>query len=161
MSDTSTSGGDSATDNDSRVFLLKKVYLKDLSYEEPSSPEALLSGKSIPTIGLRLEIGSSEMTNGFTEVVLRINLKAIADNRPCFILECDHAGMFSIEGYSDEERRVMIGSKCPASIFPFARETIWSVLGKGGFNAMMLQPIDFESLMQQILAEDVRFISDR
>jgi preprotein translocase subunit SecB len=158
MSDTSTDSGNPAAEENDRTFVLKKVYLKDLSYEEPSSPEGLLVEEKKPTIVLNVRLGSGPVSNGLTEVGLRIMLKALSGDMVCFILEFDQAGLFSIHGYSDEEREKLIRSNCPAAIYPFARETIWSVIGKGGFKAIMLQAINFDALMEEVLAEGARFV---
>ena len=49
-------------------------------------------------------------------------------------------------GYSEEECGAIVGSFCPNVLFAYARETIASVIQKGGFPEFVLQPINFDAL---------------
>lgn len=42
-----------------------------------------------------------------------------------------------------------INTLCPQILFPYARETIDSVLNRGGFPPLMLAPINFEAVFAQ------------
>ena len=59
------------------------------------------------------------------------------------------AGLFEIVGYEGEELSAIIGSFCPNILFPYARETIASLIQKGGFPEFVLQPINFDALYMQ------------
>ena len=54
--------------------------------------------------------------------------------------------MFELSGYSDEEFGAIVGSFCPNVLFAYARESIASVIQKGGFPEFILQPINFDAL---------------
>ena len=62
---------------------------------------------------------------------------------------CQDAGLFEIAGYEDEEFKAIIGSFCPNILFPYARESIASIVQKGGFPEFVLQPINFDALYMQ------------
>ena len=49
-------------------------------------------------------------------------------------------------GYGDEEHGAIVGSFCPSVLFAYVRETIASVIQKGGFPEFILQPINFDAL---------------
>ncbi len=49
-------------------------------------------------------------------------------------------------GYSEEEYGAIVGSFCPSVLFAYARESIASVIQKGGFPEFVLQPIIFDAL---------------
>ena len=61
-------------------------------------------------------------------------------------MEVHQAGLFHIGGYTDEELEVIVGSFCPATLFPYAREAISSMVSRGGFPEFVLQPINFDAL---------------
>ncbi|MBT8077688.1 MAG: protein-export chaperone SecB, partial [Gammaproteobacteria bacterium] len=54
-----------------------------------------------------------------------------------------------IAGYGKEELEPIIGSFCPSILYPYARETIASIVAKGGFPEFILQPINFDALYAQ------------
>ncbi|MFW5825867.1 MAG: protein-export chaperone SecB, partial [Marinobacter sp.] len=41
------------------------------------------------------------------------------------------------------------GAYCPNLLFPYARETIDSVVNKGSFPALMLAPVNFDAIFAQ------------
>jgi preprotein translocase subunit SecB len=43
----------------------------------------------------------------------------------------------------------MIGSYCPNILFPYAREAISDIIGKGGFPQLLLAPVNFDALLAQ------------
>jgi preprotein translocase subunit SecB len=70
-----------------------------------------------------------------------------------FLTEIAQAGIFYIEGYTADEQAVLIGTFCPNTIYPFAREAIADVIGRGGFPQFLLQPINFDALYAQAVRE--------
>ena len=61
--------------------------------------------------------------------------------------------MFHIAGYTEDEFKALVGSFCPNILFPYARETIASMVVKGGFPEFVLQPINFDALYAHGLAQ--------
>jgi len=66
-----------------------------------------------------------------------------------FLVELHQAGIFNISGYEDGELAAVLGSFCPGTLFPYARESIASIVAKGGFPEFVLQPINFDALYAQ------------
>jgi preprotein translocase subunit SecB len=58
-----------------------------------------------------------------------------------------------IQGYTADERSILIGSFCPNTLYPFAREAVADIVTKGGFPQLLLQPINFDALYQQAMQE--------
>jgi len=48
---------------------------------------------------------------------------------------------------------MIVGSFCPNTLYPFAREAIADIVGKGGFPQLLLQPINFDALYAQAMSE--------
>ena len=46
----------------------------------------------------------------------------------------------------EETRRQMLGVACPNVLFPYARETIDTLIVKGTFPPFMLAPVNFDAL---------------
>ena len=51
---------------------------------------------------------------------------------------------------------MLTGSFCPNTLYPFAREAIADIVGKGGFPQLLLQPINFDALYAQALTRAQR-----
>ena len=47
----------------------------------------------------------------------------------------------------------MLHAFCPNILFPFAREELASLIGKGGFPPVLLNPINFDGLYMQRLQQ--------
>ncbi len=128
-------------------------YIKDLSFESPGVP-ASLALKSAPKIDLSLDLHATRLSAENTfEVELYVNAKAIADEKEVFIVELKYAGVFTITNVPEEQIQAILGIHCPATIFPFARKIIADVTQDGGFQPLMLDPIDFGVLYYKKLSE--------
>ena len=132
-----------------RELLLRKIYIKDLSFESPNAPDVFSDGDLVPQTHLNLKSANREVGSNTQEVVLTITVEAKMDEKTLFLVELQQAGIFQITGYSKEEQRALVGSFCPGTLYPYAREAISEVVAKGGFPQMLLQPINFDALYTQ------------
>ena len=102
---------------------------------------------------MNLNIETHLLEENIHEVVLSVTVTAKAGDKSAFLVELQQAGLFHISGYGDEEFKALIGSFCPNILFPYARETISGMVAKGGFPEFLLQPINFDALYAQGLAQ--------
>ena len=126
-----------------------KIYLKDFSFESPQAPDIFRQTDWQPKTDLNLRSSHTAVKDGHHEVVLTVTVEAKAEDKTLFLVELHQAGLFEITGYEGEELGAIIGSFCPNILFPYARETIASLIQKGGFPEFVLQPINFEALYLQ------------
>lgn len=133
-----------------RQFALRQLYVKDISYESPNVPAIFTGpGPVEPDIKLNLHSAHKPLGDDVYEVVLHLNVHATAQDKSLFLVEVQQAGLFTVSGFSLEEVKVILGTHCAATLFPYAREVISSLVGKGGFPALLLQPINFDALYAQ------------
>lgn len=142
-----------------RQILVQKLYVKDLSFEAPSTP-AIYSKEWRPEVNLNLQTKNQAVGENMREVVLSITAEAKLEGEVAFIAEVHQAGVFQISGFSDEELGPLIGAYCPTQLFPFAREAITDLVGKGGFPGLLLQPVNFDALYLQQREEMARAASE-
>lgn len=147
--------GTAAPAANTRQFGLRQIYLKDLSFEGPNSPGILTESGLEPEIKLNLRTSHRDLGNGVSEVVLHVAVHALAGQRTVFLVEVEQAGTFQISGFPPEEARAIIGIACPNALFPYAREAVSSIVQRGGFAQLLLQPIDFTALFAQAQASRV------
>ena len=126
-----------------------KMYIKDFSFESPQTPGIFRQNEWKPQTNLNLRSVHNPIDDDHHEIVLTITVEAKEDDKTCFLIELQQAGIFEIAGYDGEELKAIIGSFCPNILFPYARESIASLIQKGGFPEFVLQPINFDALYMQ------------
>jgi preprotein translocase subunit SecB len=131
-----------------KQLVLQKIYIKDLSYESPKAPE-IFRTNATPQTQLNIRTSNLDLGGGNLEVTLTMTIESKDKDTTIFLIEIAQSGVFMIEGYSPQERAVLLGSFCPATLYPFAREAISDVVVKGGFPSLLLQPINFDALFAQ------------
>lgn len=126
-----------------------KIYLKDFSFESPQAPAIFRNSDWQPKTDLNLRSSHTTAGDNHHEVVLTITVEAKADDKTIFLIELHQAGLFEIFGYEGDEMGAIVGSFCPNMLFPYARESIASLIQKAGFPEFVLQPINFDALYMQ------------
>ena len=129
-------------------FFVKRIYIKDISFESPETPSIFSNIKSSPKIGFNLDNNNEKIDDSTYEITLDITVKAEIDEKILYLAEIKQSGIFGIEGVDDELKDGFLNIRCPEIIFPYARETISSLIQKAGFPPLFLSPIDFNALYQ-------------
>jgi preprotein translocase subunit SecB len=132
------------------AFAIQRIYLKDISFETPIGPEAFAKPFK-PNIQQDLNIQSNQLDANTYEVVLLLTITARIENRVLFLVEIKQAGLFAIAGMEGPAVTQLINTACPQILFPYAREAIDSILGRGGFPPLMLAPINFDAVFVQAI----------
>ena len=139
-------------ETDKRLAIVK-IYVKDLSFESPQSPTVFQRNEWSPKTNLNLRSTHTPVENDIHEVVLTITVEAKDEETTLFLVELQQAGLFDITGYDKEEFGALVGSFCPNILFPYARETLATMVQKGGFPEFVLQPLNFDALYMQSMQQ--------
>ena len=130
---------------------LERMYLKDGSWESPKSP-AVFSENWKPEIQVDINTKSSRIEETRYEVVLTVTIRTqLEGGETAFIVEIQQAGVFVLGGLEDEVVQRVLGTVCPTTLFPYAREAVDNLVVKGGFPALHLAPVNFEALYAEAL----------
>jgi preprotein translocase subunit SecB len=133
-------------------FTIEKIYVKDVSFEAPKTPQAF-GEQGQPQLQMNLNQRVTRIGDASFEVVLGINLTCkLSEEKTVYLVEVQQAGLFKLSGFDDQSLDAMLGTHCPSILYPYARQTIGDLIQAGGFTPFLLQPINFESLY----AEGVR-----
>jgi len=132
---------------------IQKIYTKDFSFESPQAPSVFTKSDWEPKTNLNLRSTHSELGDNNHDVILTLTVETKHEDKTLFLVELHQAGIFNITGYQGEELAAILGSFCPSTLFPYARETIANMVAKGGFPEFVLQPINFDSLYAQTLQQ--------
>ena len=136
-----------------KQIAIHKIYVKDFSFESPRTPGVFARSDWSPKTNLNLRSTHSPGPENTHEVVLTITIEAKEEDQTFFLVELQQAGLFLIDGYTEDEFKAVVGSYCPNILFPYARETVATVIAKGGFPEFLLQPINFDALYAQAMRD--------
>jgi preprotein translocase subunit SecB len=141
------------TENAIPSMNIEKLYVKDISFESPQSPQVFGTEQS-PEVGVQLGIGHAGLNaeQGLYEVTLSVTATATHGNATMFLAEVKQAGIFRIGGIPKEQLPLVLEIGCPSVLLPFVREAINELVTRGGFPPLLISPINFEALFQDKLA---------
>lgn len=135
-----------------RQFSIQKIYVKDISFETPNSPQVFTQTWE-PQVEFNLASSAQQIQDGVYEVGLTITLTVKLEQKTAYLVEITQAGIFNASGFQNEEMGHLLGSYCPNLLFPYAREVVSDLVAKGGFPPMLLAPVNFDALYAQHLQQ--------
>ena len=129
-------------------------YVRDLSFESPNAPAVLGELKGNPEIQISLDSSARRFKDRLFEIILKLKVTSTIGERTGFIAELEYAGLVSISDQVAEDRiEGMVMVDAPTQLFPFARQIIAEATRNGGFPPLLVNPIDFNELLQQKKAQ--------
>ncbi len=139
-------------DTQQMVFSIEKLYVKDMSLEVPGAPQVFMQPEQ-PQLEVQIEHQVTAINEAMFEVALIITVSAKSEDKTLFLVEVTQAGIFQIRNIPEDSIGPILGIVCPNTLFPYAREAISDAVTRAGFPPVVLQPVSFETLYQQRLAE--------
>lgn len=133
------------------VFRMQKMYIKDLSFENPNAPKIFLVRDQEPKVDLNLQVNSRKIDEEHWEVSLAVTVKMTdknKDDQVMFIVEIEHAGVFLLKNIPEEHIQRVLGIDCPLMLFPFTRQIVSQTAVDGGFMPFLMEPINFMGLYE-------------
>lgn len=137
-------------ENQQPVFQIQRVYLKDLSLEQPNSPAIFLE-QDAPSIEVSLDVGAEPLAEGIYESTVTITVTAKVKDKVAFLVEGKQAGIFEARGIPEDQLDPVLGIGCPNIVYPYLRANIADVISRAGFPPVHLAEINFEVFYQQRL----------
>ena len=128
---------------------IEKVYLKDVSFESPKSPE-VFTRQWQPNLSVDINTRATTLPDDRHEVVLSITIRAQVDEDYLgFLVEVQQAGIFYIKNADPGQLSQIVGIAGPTTLFPYAREAVDNLATKASFPALMLAQVNFDALYAQ------------
>ena len=134
-------------DNQDPVFQIQRVYLKDLSLEQPNSPAILLEQEA-PTVDIQLGVEASAAADGVFEVCVTATVTTKINDKTVFLVEAKQAGIFEIRNIPDDQLQPIIGIACPQIIYPYLRAIVSDVCTRAGFPPVVLAEVNFQAMFE-------------
>lgn len=133
-----------------KKFIIQKIYTKDISFESPNTP-GIFGAEFKPVLDVNLNVESKALEEGLFHVILRVTATTKIEDHTAFLCEVEQAGIFTLQGFSDEELGYLLGSQCPNTLFPYAREAVSDLVARGGFPQLLLEPVNFDAMYHEHL----------
>jgi preprotein translocase subunit SecB len=130
------------------VFQIQRVYLKDLSLEQPNSP-AILTSTEQPSVDIQLAVGMEQVADGIVEVTVTATVTTKLADSVVFLVEAKQAGIFEVRNLPEDQMGPVIGIACPQIIYPYLRGNVADVIQRAGFPPVHLAEINFQSMYEQ------------
>ena len=127
-------------------------YVKDLSVENPNAPESY-QWQDAPQISIDFNIGARAVATDVHEIELKVNVTSRGEAGVAFAVELAYCGLIGMRNVTDEQAHPFLFAEGPRILFPFARRIIADAVRDAGFPPLMLEPIDFNGLYLQQLAQ--------
>jgi len=134
--------------NTDRQFALQRIYVKDISFETPNSPQ-IFTQDWRPQVNVNLNTNVTDLGNQHFEVVLTVTVTCKQGEQTAYLAEVHQAGIFMMRGLAEQERGPVMAIYCPNILFPYAREAISDLVTRGSFPPFLLAPVNFEALYAQ------------
>jgi preprotein translocase subunit SecB len=137
----SRGNGSGDPESDPQVATIAQ-YIKDLSVESPSSPQAF-QWQAQPQLEVQFNINVVKVADDVHEVVLKIEVAARSDQGVHFLIDLSYAGLFGLRNFPEEALPPFLLIEAPRLLFPFARQIVSEASQNTGFPPLLLDPIDF------------------
>ncbi len=130
------------------VFQIQRVYLKDLSLEQPNSPAILLEQEQ-PSVDIQLGVQATPVAEGIFEVAVTATVQTKIQDKTVFLVEAKQAGIFEIRNVPEDQMGAIIGIACPQIIYPYLRGNVADTITRAGFPPVHLAEINFQAMYEQ------------
>ena len=130
------------------VFQIQRVYLKEVSLEQPNSPAILLEQEQ-PSVDIQLGVEANPVAEGIYEVCVTATVHTKIQDRTVFLVEAKQAGIFEIRNLPPEQMGQVMGIACPQIVYPDLRGTVADLIQRGGFPPVHLSEINFQAMYEQ------------
>ncbi|MBV5296062.1 MULTISPECIES: protein-export chaperone SecB [Curvibacter] len=134
------------------VFQIQRVYLKDLSLEQPNSPAILLEQEQ-PSVDIQLGVDATPVADGIVEVTVTATVQTKIKDRTVFLVEAKQAGIFEIRNLPEDQMGAILGIACPQIVYPYLRGNVADIIQRGGFPPVHLAEINFQAMYEQQQAQ--------
>jgi preprotein translocase subunit SecB len=139
-----------STDNSSDgtpVFQIQRIYLKDLSLEQPNSPQILLEQQQ-PQVDINLGLAAEPVAEGIYEVTVTATVTTKIQDKTLFLVEAKQAGIFELRNIPPEQLQPIIGIACPQIVYPYLRAIVSDVCTRAGFPPVLLAEVNFQAMFE-------------
>jgi preprotein translocase subunit SecB len=129
------------------VFNIQRMYLKDLSLEQPHAPQILLEQQQ-PAVDINLGVSAEGVSDGIFEVCVTATVTTKVGDRTLFLIEAKQAGIFELRDLPEDQMQAILGIACPGMVYPYLRAIVSDVCTRAGFPPVLLSEVNFQAMFE-------------
>lgn len=126
----------------SPIILPQSIYVKDVSFETPNSPE-IFTAKWEPEPNILMDSSSKDLGDDYYEVVLTFTITTNVGDKTAYLAEVHQAGIFILKGMTPEQLHRTQHTFCLRFLYSYALVAITDMITKGGFPQFLMPPVKF------------------
>ena len=127
------------------MFQIQRVYLKDLSLEQPNSPQILLE-QAQPQVDINLGLAAEPIATACSRYGHRDRTTKVGET--LFLVEAKQAGIFELRNLPQDQLQPIIGIACPQIVYPYLRAIVSDVCTRAGFPPVLLAEVNFQAMFE-------------
>ncbi len=141
-------------------IVIHAQYVKDLSFENPNTPESLRGAGGAPEMDVNIgmdarKIPTDQQDENLYEVALNVRAEATRKGESVFIAELQYAMTVSLNDVPKDQHHPLLLIEIPRMAFPYARQILSDLTTQGGYPPLLLNPVDFHALYMDRFKDDI------
>lgn len=136
-------------DPENAQFGILVQFVKDISFESPNAPVTLQSPGENPKLEVNVHVQAVKLGDEVYEVDLMLEAKAESDVGVIYNIELAYGTVFQASNIPEDYLKPVLFVDAPTIMFPYLRRVVSDLTRDGGFQPLLLDPIDFGGLFQQ------------
>ena len=136
-----------AEQDNAPVFQIQRMYLKDLSLEQPNSPRILLE-QTQPQVDINLGVSAEPIADGIFEVCVTATVTTNVQDKTLFLVEAKQAGIFEIRNLPQDQLQAIVGIACPQMVYPYLRAVVSDICTRAGFPPVVLAEVNLQAMYE-------------
>ena len=137
-----------AEETQQAVFQIRRIYLKDLSLEQPNSPGIFLE-MDMPAVEVAIAVDTEILAESVYESSVTVTVTAKIKDKTAYLVEGKQSGIFEIHNVPKDQLDPLLGIGCPGVLYPYLRANIADVITRAGFPPLHLNEIKFEAFYNE------------
>lgn len=125
-----------------------RVYMKDVSFETPNSPE-IFQSQADTAISINYKIESQKLQeeagNNVFESTLTMTAHATQGEKTVYLLEATQAAIIAMPKMEMAQTEMFLKGYCPDMLLPYLREFATSMTTRGTVPTLVLKPESFSA----------------
>ena len=138
--------------NNTPVFQIQRVYLKDLSLEMPNAPHVFLEQEA-PQVEVSINVGGQRLAETVFESTVTVTVTTRINDKTPYLAEGTQAGTFELATIPEEQMDPLLGIVCPTMLYPSLRANVADAITRTSMPALHLAEVNFQALYEQRIAE--------
>jgi preprotein translocase subunit SecB len=129
------------------VFQIQRLYLKDMSLEQPNSPLIFLE-QAQPHVDINLGLAVEPVGEGVFEVCVTATVTTTVNDKTLFLVEAKQAGIFEVRNIPEDQMQPILGIACPQIVYPYLRAVVSDICTRAGFPPVLLAEVNFQAMFE-------------